>query len=1643
MSIGLYFKNDVKLNDLVKITLNSGAVHTGKVISYDDNLVLIETNGRPKPINFNGIADYEIIENNYSNKENNLNQTVFEEDIKASIDFFNSINIEYEFSASDFSKERKLAKDNISDEFLNIENSFLYAVRLNELAPKFGRMDRIIASIKHLQESNDIDFYNYALGEVYFVCGNFKEAADYYYKAKKYLPSIAMYRKYNNEEGAMTASAMSCLTAENITETDDIFKLMVVNTERIKDISILNECFNKNKDNLNNEIIKLLTDAFVYFSSLSKISLHWADTLTYYSHDNLLAISKQLAESNVYKKDNLLIDLINNEIDKIKDTYNQNYNNEILSGRISRFNPLNNTGFISTANDYIFFHISEVSDDSLKSSLTNGSFKGIYVEFSLSERFNKKRGTYGKVAVDVHISNSLPEKQEIESQNFVGSIREGYINSYTPNKEIGSIYSGRDVYTFLLNRVSDKALAGKLSTDYDISGIEVSFETSKLPSGKVVAINVKPKNLIPEEVRKSYENFAPKVNKTVYKNEKENILNPDKKESILLSLVNRNPNNEKHVADLITFYLSTANQDPDSIKKALRLVENHKRYFEEERVFLQYIRIYEKARDYEKLLKYYNLVIQNTDAVNRKLHYLNLKADILSDSNKGCLDYKKAIETYQEWIAVKNKNKVLLGIKDDYTGSYASIELNIKRRLAVCYLNQNYEKEAKEIASEIMLHNPTDQIAAGILQGTYYLNNLELDEQTDADDSDLYYYDFELNDIMQNRLSDFKLSVVLTHVNDLEDEKLKGNILVARNKIRKLEDSLNTLNTQRPKDYRNTCLAIAKIIDQYMSKDTEKDRLFNKKSRFEYMIRSLVAEGDLSVKTEEVPIDAARYLYLESSAEIEQLNQQLYINAYVRYIVSFFVERKDIPIGVTKTGVNLNPTTPLNYFSKYQLNDSAENFVNACTMLFIKKNNLINQICQQICESKNQELISSITEVFETALGIENIENINAKNLEDLWNKYIFWFKQRLQDFKQAVKEIDKIEFSTFWLEHHIEKLEQYLRCKIILAKDNERMKEVIGLLNIANRFVTDKDFDNRETALRDIIRKGQSLEKDIFESPTPFAFDTIRQILPEICSVAERKLNELFIAYKPELSVEIINSNTFLNNRECELRFVLKNKLYCQTVREIDISSTSHSSCITRDINKDYIKGGNDETLIIAVKPTDEQISKKAFQFNLTISYKYLVSPNDTIEDLRSEDFSINLFKEADFIEINNPYSAIDTSGEVRDENMFFGRDEFISGIVNTLKNKDNTLLRSKCIALFGQKRAGKSSILYHLENRIKSTYKNSIVIKLGNIQNILSGNDSKSVIISFRHRILTLLNEKLEDHFPELLEKMESCNISFPTIEELTSDIGQSLFISFFESFNKKVINKDYNIVVLIDEFTYVYGEIKKGKLDTTFMQLWKAMIQDLELVGILVGQDYMEKFINDFANPFGTVKKERVTYLSRESTKELCELPIQIIHDNGERESRYKDEKSFERIWQATAGSAFYTVKICSALVNYLNEKKSPYIVEADIKNVINNILMQDNGRLSESEFDALFNDEGDIEDKTKKEDNIKILKKIAQMSQKDDYCLRSDIICDLSEERVDMLLQLLCDRDVLEQKENKYKIKVGLYKDWLIKKYGGNN
>ncbi len=76
-------------------------------------------------------------------------------------------------------------------------------------------------------------------------------------------------------------------------------------------------------------------------------------------------------------------------------------------------------------------------------------------------------------------------------------------------------------------------------------------------------------------------------------------------------------------------------------------------------------------------------------------------------------------------------------------------------------------------------------------------------------------------------------------------------------------------------------------------------------------------------------------------------------------------------------------------------------------------------------------------------------------------------------------------------------------------------------------------------------------------------------------------------------------------------------------------------------------------------------------------------------------ENFSIRLYNENEFQEIENPYARYAESSIVEDPQMFYGREELIE---NSAKAIINAGKQGKSIVIYGQKRAGKSSILYHL---------------------------------------------------------------------------------------------------------------------------------------------------------------------------------------------------------------------------------------------------------------------------------------------------------------------------------------------------------
>ncbi len=404
------------------------------------------------------------------------------------------------------------------------------------------------------------------------------------------------------------------------------------------------------------------------------------------------------------------------------------------------------------------------------------------------------------------------------------------------------------------------------------------------------------------------------------------------------------------------------------------------------------------------------------------------------------------------------------------------------------------------------------------------------------------------------------------------------------------------------------------------------------------------------------------------------------------------------------------------------------------------------------------------------------------------------------------------------------------------------------------------------------------------------------------------------------------------------------------------------------------------------------------------------------------SENCTIRLYSADEFQEIINPYNE---GPVVSDPEMFYGRDRMIENIVNSIREAQS---QNKCVVIYGQKRSGKSSILYHLEKSLEA--QNLMILNLGNIGGYLDEHSK----VPFSHQILRQILVSLENAIEDRVDDgFSELDISFPSGREFYGHpTPMILFKEIFNTYQRRAAKqadwRDVQLVLFIDEFSYIYGQILAGHLSESFMKNWKALMQANYFNAVLVGQDVMERFIEAFQNEFGIAQRERVTYLDEADAKKLIVEPIMIGGVEGE--SRYREPRAIERILELTAGSPFYIQMFCNRLVEHLNQKRAIYVTYSYVEHVRNE-LMRGRNALALSNFENLYNSGENNE--RKDEDVLKILKTIAS---KTGLCHRSHIDCE-TELPSDDLLDELVDRDVINREQKHYyTIKVSLFKEWLI-------
>ena len=1006
--------------------------------------------------------------------------------------------------------------------------------------------------------------------------------------------------------------------------------------------------------------------------------------------------------------------------------------------------------------------------------------------------------------------------------------------------------------------------------------------------------------------------------------------------------------------------------------------------------------VYPAAGQYEKAIDLLSKTLNQTSEKGKKVYlYFQIASNYIKLEN-----YASAEDQFRQVLKLSPYN------------------ITAQRSLALCLSKQDRYIEAKKILNKIQKDSP-DRKTASLLEAierARKTGEFTLDDESVIEiETTLSYFSGELSKFAQFFLQRCTFDgVSLERVNE---GKYIGSKKDFRHDIGRLEDIAKQLGTRRPRDRGHYYLSAARIYF---------DLEGNPNFFYRYLCRSFASRGDAAVG-ENKHLDTIQEWYCEALTVYDgdrspHKDEQDAVNSLLRYLYS--------TLGHTR--IHLTPNTPP--IDKV-VRDVVENHPNtekvfdAIVYLILHSRYAADKILNRLYSNESLRLRA-----------LQYLENMGAPVSHPIerFNDFVRpWNELRDKKFNKAravsnkLRLLDNFELTTAWLEDNII-LASDIRSDLFFTLDQQRIGELRRLLETALELCKQVTFEERERFCIQLRDHCQTLCQEIEESPTKLSVEDVYPIIEIIQEKTNAYLEELYETSKPQLTLRLPVESYFPDtDRKIEVQLVLENERGRSPAESLELIIQEDEAFFTvtePDIKQnESLRGGEQSILTIPLRVTSSALQSQTFSLPIYARYRTRAGEQ---EETPVENLSVRLYSEDQFEKIENPYAPYAEGGVVGDVEMFFGREELIQNIAQAIQT---SRLQSKCVLVFGQKRSGKSSVLYHLKARLQKD-KDLLILDLGNIGTLRDPTAKRPLLYQFLNRILTNLARAIRR---KQREGFSSLELSIPGKEFYEHAAPLQYFEETFEELKDLVSNQEdwrgVRVVLLIDEFQYIYDRIVAGEIPSSFMQNWKALLQANYFSAVLVGQDVMPKFKDQFPNEFGTTQDERVTYLNELDAIKLIEDPIRIGGRQGE--SRYR-EQAIERILVLTAGSPFYIQMLCNRLVEYMNVKHAGLVTEADVEQVKNELIHGVNA-LDSGKFDNLINAGDTSPDAISDNDALKVLKAIADNSSRTDPCPRDRIIdCEISLP-VDVILADLVKRDIIRREQGQYyQIQVGLFKEWLI-------
>lgn len=592
-------------------------------------------------------------------------------------------------------------------------------------------------------------------------------------------------------------------------------------------------------------------------------------------------------------------------------------------------------------------------------------------------------------------------------------------------------------------------------------------------------------------------------------------------------------------------------------------------------------------------------------------------------------------------------------------------------------------------------------------------------------------------------------------------------------------------------------------------------------------------------------------------------------------------------------------------------------------------------------------------------------------------------------------------------------------------------------------KYFTADNSKEHELSYKELQRLINRLHTQIENHPTLISICFYLPILENLTSLI--KHHHAVFSLQPEcpkLSIVSVSARNETGAFLVELELQNEGKKSTSIINpQLEILHTeSIKECKYDSFKKCVIYGDHSTYFVISIIPSRTEENEYTIQTTLRYEVK------GEIKTFSKEFDRINPSKSYKPWLGRNPYTNF--GKRVEDSNMFFGREGTIDKIYSTLCPVSNNNIPDSSIQywLYGQKRCGKSSVLYHLSQKLNNNDR-AFCVEISFL-NVTSESQCY-------YKILDAINIKLSNIREEaelgLVDENPSDIPDFALPEEFSNDAYvidinkfKHLLIDFKRSLRKSSNEKWRNkeLVVLIDEFSSVYNAIKssKGSIHSGFIKNWRELqeLSETRFATVMICQDVMYSLMKEHGNvnDFAIYNPERLTYLEDKYAHLLITKPI--IDISGNENFFYKD--AVNQILYYTANSAYYTVIFCKSLLEYADSCRLMTITKEDVDKVAFQVVNSE--IIKKDKFDALLlAGESDLVSRYSKNTVRGIVDQIARMELSSGECFIDKIHCinpTTNQDDVEYrngVLSDLQERSVITINGNKCSINIKLYTLWI--------